>query len=300
MSTDINVKVDLGGLLAQNRAQTAANRFAFLEGQEDKRLAAAAAAANAARQEETGNDGAGRPLYWGNMRSGQFQEELAASRGDEGAFLIIHNTSTPLSVTAFPESFNFPDYFNARVDSQQTYAYYQGILPDDFILNFGDPEIPEQLGFIGNLDFDNYDEPVYFLILWPRADRRIIQRLIPPGWTLGGVFNVRGTGLKLEQPYAWALQSLENKLNNAIIPVTGFSTLIPYQIRYRLVWGYAIGGTLNRVRRFTFFNPNNQDQYRGNFYGFPSDQLVFEKEPVFRDEWLLPFPAWTNNYAISP
>jgi hypothetical protein len=80
MSTDINVKVDLGGLLAQNRAQTAANRFAFLEGQVDKRLAAAAAAANAARQEQTGSDGAGRPLYWGNMRSGQFQEELAASR----------------------------------------------------------------------------------------------------------------------------------------------------------------------------------------------------------------------------
>jgi hypothetical protein len=94
MSTRINVTVDLGGLRERNKQQVTANRFAYLERLEDERFRAAAQKAQADRLTAEGLDGQGRTLYWGMGPNGQPGQELAASRNDEGYFIIHSHWAT--------------------------------------------------------------------------------------------------------------------------------------------------------------------------------------------------------------
>ena len=300
MSTQINIVVDSGGLRERAQQLQSAARQAQLEKERTAGIETEATTKRNEKLEAEGLGPDGLPLDATDSSQPEINRRPAANRiAGDGYFVLVSNLTVPISFDGAENVFTFGDSFNARIDARQPYDFYLGPTSVTTSLSPGDPEIPAGMEEVGLFDFQNYDEPVYYLVLSSGLKANSVLSHIPTDWTLGGTFKSDVLNIRDEQLVPWIIQSLSDTLNLAQVNVTGGGT-VPWQLQYYVTSGYIKNKKLFGLIRKVVFNPNNQGIYRGNFYGLSElDRINLTKQPPV-NEWILPTPAWSNSFVREP
>lgn len=127
MSTQINVTVDDGGLLERNQLEVQANRFAFLEGENRKRVEDLANERRAAQNAAQGLTLDGRPITGSQAARRLLQDEPAAFRSLSnyaiGGYRLLASSHNLLSIATLNGNATASKTFNAFNDEPAFVGY---------------------------------------------------------------------------------------------------------------------------------------------------------------------------------